>query len=114
MDCSIPLQFVEKFSEAKATAKVLLEERKRETQIAQEQDKPQPPAGASPITSPAFVHSPPPSSPPDLKHYPGGADRKVSSGSLVNGASSSGDETALRVPNGPAAIQEVWMETWYH
>lgn len=105
---------MEKFSEAKAAAKVLLEERKRETQIAQEQDKPQLPAGTSPITSPAAVNSPPPSSPPDSTHYQGGAGRKVSSGSLVNGTSSSGEESVLRMPNGPPATQEVWMEIWYH
>ena len=90
---------MEKFSEAKATAKVLMEERKKETQ---EQDKPQLPAGSSSLSptasSPAAVKSPPPTSPPSVNGHPEGAGRKISNGS--------GEET-LRVANGPPTQQEV-------
>lgn len=93
------LQFVEKFLEAKATAKVLMEERKRETQ---EQDKAQLPAGSSSLSptasSPAAVKSPPPTSPPSVNGHPEGVGRKISNGS--------GEET-LRVANGPPTQQEV-------
>lgn len=60
------MQFVDKFMEAKVSAKALLDERKKAAQRAADADKPQPPAGVMvssppPITSPPFI-SPPPTS----------------------------------------------------
>ncbi len=63
------LQFVDKFMEAKAAAKVLLEERKKAAQKAQDVDKPQPPAGL-PVSSPSPVNSPPFTSPPPVSSLP--------------------------------------------
>ena len=97
---------MEKFSEAKATAKVLMEERKRETQ---EQDKPQLPAESPSFShtasSPAAVKSPPPTSPPSINGHPEGAGRKISNGS--------GEET-LRVANGPPTQQEVVLPSLFY
>lgn len=80
---------------------MLMEERKRETQITQEQDNPQLPAGSSSLSptasSPASVKSPPPTSPPSINGHPEGAGRKISNGS--------GEET-LQVANGPPTQQE--------
>ena len=93
------LQFVEKFNEAKESAKLLLEERKIAAKKELEQDKPQPPAD-TPISPPnkSFIQSPPP--PPILspKAIRGQEEQKI------NGSEPSFEKSQIKINGAPAEV----------
>lgn len=102
---------MEKFNEAKAAARLLLEERKKEAVKAEEQDKP--PAGTSPSPISPPGKSPPLKSPPtDLLKSPpvfpetgkqseGGGSPRKPSGALVNGGES---QVMSKISNGSREV----------